>query len=50
LAGGETTSDAAKKFGVTPARVSQFRLWMKENWDAFQGEDEAGQVHGTAAC
>jgi hypothetical protein len=38
LARGETTSEAAKKFGVTPARVSQLRLWLKENWESFQGQ------------
>jgi hypothetical protein len=38
LAGGETTSEAAKKFGVTAARISQLRLWLKENWSRFQGE------------
>jgi hypothetical protein len=38
LAGGETTSATAKKFGVTPARVSQLRLWLKESWELFQGE------------
>jgi hypothetical protein len=43
LARGESTSEAAKKFGVTPARVSQLRLWLKENWDAFQGEADAAQ-------
>jgi hypothetical protein len=38
LAGGETTTAAAKKFGVTAARISQFRQWLKESWEAFQGE------------
>ena len=47
LAKGETTSEAAKKFGVTPARVSQLRLWLKESWEQFQGE--AGQVQVAAA-
>jgi hypothetical protein len=41
LADGETTSDAAKKFNVTPARVSQIRLWLKESWVRFQGEADA---------
>jgi hypothetical protein len=31
LAKGETTSETAKKFGVTPAGVSQLRLWLKES-------------------
>jgi hypothetical protein len=47
LAKGETTSETAKKFGVTPARVSQIRLWLKESWEQFQGE--AGQVLEAAA-
>ena len=37
LASGETTSAAAKKFGVTPARISQLRHWLSERWEAFQG-------------
>jgi hypothetical protein len=49
LANGETTSAAAKKFGVTPARVSQLRLWLKENWEAFQGQATAGQTQMVAA-
>jgi transposase-like protein len=38
LAAGETTSAAARMFGVTPARISQIRQWLKESWEAFQGE------------
>jgi hypothetical protein len=38
LARGDSTSEAAKKFGVTPARVSQLRLWLKESWERFQTE------------
>lgn len=38
LALGESTSGAAKLFGVTAARISQLRLWLKENWQHFQGE------------
>lgn len=38
LASGESTSGAAKLFGVTSARISQLRLWLKENWQHFQGE------------
>jgi hypothetical protein len=37
LASGETTSAAAKKFGVTPARISQLRQWLKGSWESFQG-------------
>ena len=28
---------AAKKFGMTPARISQLRKWLKVSWDSFQG-------------
>ncbi len=38
LASGETTTAAAKKFGVTAARISQLRQWLKRTWDEFQGE------------
>jgi hypothetical protein len=38
LANGETTSAAAKKFGVTAARISQLRLWLRQNWEGFQGQ------------
>jgi len=48
LANGETAS-AAKKFGVTPARISQLRLRLKASWDAFQGQATAGQVQMIAA-
>jgi transposase-like protein len=49
LARGESTSEAAKKFGVTAARISQLRLWLKESWEGFQGEAEEGQVQVAAA-
>jgi hypothetical protein len=38
LATGETTSATAKKFAVTPARISQIRQWFKTSWEAFHGE------------
>jgi hypothetical protein len=38
LAGGETTTEAAKQFGVTAARISQLRQWLNESWESFQGE------------
>jgi hypothetical protein len=50
LAGGETTTAAAKKFGVTAARVSQLRRWLKESWEAFQGEPELGAQLQPAAA
>jgi hypothetical protein len=47
LAGGETTCGAARKFRVTPGRVSQLRRELAENWDEFHGEAEQAAV---AAC
>jgi hypothetical protein len=41
LASGETTSGAAKKRGVSAARISQVRLWLKQSWDAFQEQQLA---------
>jgi hypothetical protein len=41
LASGETTTAAAQKFGVTAARISQIRQWLKESWDCFQGETKS---------
>lgn len=38
LAGGETTTCAAKEFGVTPARISQLRREFHDSWREFQGE------------
>ena len=43
LAAGETTSEAARMFGVTPARISQIRQWLKESWECFQGETKSDQ-------
>jgi hypothetical protein len=43
LAGGESTSGTALMFGVTAARISQLRLWLKESWLAFQGEADSSE-------
>ncbi len=40
LAAGETTSAAARMFGVSPARISQIRELLRKSWDAFQGTPE----------
>jgi hypothetical protein len=42
LAAGETTSAAAKMFGVTPARISQIRDLLRRSWAAFQGAPAIG--------
>jgi hypothetical protein len=50
LAAGETTKGAAEQFGLSPARISQLREWLKKNWDDFQGGPEIGeQSHPVAA-
>ena len=38
LSTGATTMETAKRFGVSSGRISQIRLWLKENWDAFQSD------------
>jgi hypothetical protein len=48
LATGETTSEAAVKFGVSAARISQIRLWLRLHWDVFQTET-SGKVEMAAA-
>jgi hypothetical protein len=37
---GERTQDAARHFGLTPARVSQKRREFQEDWLRFTGEGE----------
>jgi hypothetical protein len=36
LAAGDTTTEAARYFRVTPARISQLRQELLTNWNAFQ--------------
>jgi DNA-directed RNA polymerase specialized sigma24 family protein len=50
LATGESTSETAKRFGISSSRVSQLRLWLKENWSQFQGEADAAPSPLAAAC
>jgi hypothetical protein len=38
LAKGETTKTTAKRFRVSPGRISQVRRELQANWHAFQGE------------
>ena len=40
LASGDTPSDAAVRFQLTRARISQLRKELRQNWNAFQGEPE----------
>jgi hypothetical protein len=44
LATGETTTAAAKKFGVCQGRISQIRMELKRAWQAFQGEEPGTAV------
>jgi len=38
LAIGETATDAAKRFAISPARINQLRRELKESWQEFVGE------------
>jgi len=44
LAGGETTTAAAKRFRVSPGRISQLRQQLLHAWQRFQGEEPACTV------
>ena len=50
LACGETTGVAARKFRISSARVSQLRLWFKDNWEQFHGEMAERQPRVKAEC
>ena len=43
LASGERTSVVAERFGLTSARISQLRLWLKTNWERFPGEADTNE-------
>jgi hypothetical protein len=42
LACGCSTSEVARKYGVTAGRISQLRRTLEESWVAFQGDAGAG--------
>jgi DNA-binding NarL/FixJ family response regulator len=42
LAVGEPTSSVAEQFGLSPARISQFRGWFHRNWEQFQNGAKPG--------
>ena len=44
LSRGETTTAAAKRFGVSPGRISQLRRELLSAWCDFQGEEPAPAV------
>jgi hypothetical protein len=47
LATGETTGEAARRFGVTPGRISQLREHFRRSWERFHGGSEQ---EGTLRC
>ena len=52
LAGGETTGEAAARFDLSAARVSQLRRELRLAWRRFHGEDDetAARPAGTASA
>ena len=38
LAVGHTTGDVARRFKVSPGRISQLRRLLQQSWQEFQGE------------
>ena len=49
LASGERTGAVAKRYRVSPGRVSQIRKELAASWRQFQGEPVAGRVIAGAA-
>jgi hypothetical protein len=41
LAAGNSTSDAARRFRISPARISQLRAWFRAHWERFQGQSRS---------
>jgi hypothetical protein len=50
LAGGETTGAAARKFKISQARISQLRMWFRDNWNRFHGETPEKRPTAKAEC
>jgi hypothetical protein len=46
LAEGHGTGDVARLLCVTPAAISQARVWLSRSWERFQGEGEADATPG----
>ncbi len=44
LAFGFSTSEVAKKYGVTAGRISQMRRLLEESWGEFQGDTVPGSI------
>jgi hypothetical protein len=45
---GESTTDVAGHFGVTPGRIAQLRRELCESWSAFHGETEPARAWSLA--
>lgn len=43
LCAGETTGEAAKRFGVSPSRISQVRRDLWESWNDFVSDNRAAE-------
>jgi hypothetical protein len=39
LSMGETTGDVARRYALSPGRVSQLRVWLRQHWERFQGDN-----------
>jgi len=39
LALGESTNIVARRFGLSPSRISQLRAWFRWHWEHFQGDN-----------
>ena len=35
-------------FGLSPARISQLREWMRKEWESFQAEAKADELRQLA--
>jgi len=40
LSMGDTTADVARRYALTPGRVSQLRVWLRKHWEQFQGDSQ----------
>ncbi len=40
LALGDSTSEVARRFGLSRGRISQLRSWLRGRWERFQGETQ----------
>ena len=40
LSMGETTADVARRYALSPGRVSQLRVWLRKHWEQFQADSQ----------